>query len=79
MVTLSTVDHGAHAWDIGHALARQVRLDPAPVSMAFDWARGKRGALAGFFGPELTPPEDADEQTRMLAFLRRAAWQPVPA
>jgi hypothetical protein len=33
---------------------------------------------SGFIGPELTPPEDADEQTRMLAFLGRAAWQPVP-
>ncbi len=27
----------------------------------------------GFFGPELTPPTDVDEQTRMLAFLGRAA------
>lgn len=31
------------------------------------------------FEPELTVPAEADEQTRMLAFLGRAAWQPVPA
>jgi hypothetical protein len=35
--------------------------------------------VPGFFGPELTPPPDADEQTRWLAYLGRAAWQPVAA
>jgi uncharacterized protein (TIGR03086 family) len=79
VLALLITDQVAHAWDIGHALAVDVRLDPALVPVAFDWARANAVRRPGFFGPELTPPGDADEQTRMLAFLGRAAWQPVPA
>jgi uncharacterized protein (TIGR03086 family) len=79
VVTLLITDHVAHAWDIGHALGMDVRLDPALVPIAFDWARANAVRRPGFFGPELTAPADADEQTRMLAYLGRAAWQPVPA
>lgn len=79
VVTLLITDQVAHTWDIGHALEMDVRLDPALVAVAFDWARANVVRAPGFFGPELTPPADADEQTRMLAFLGRAAWQPVPA
>lgn len=79
VITLLITDTVAHTWDIGHALGRDVRLDPELVTVAFDWARANVVRRPGFFGPELTPPEDADEQSRMLAFLGRAAWQPVPA
>lgn len=79
VVTLLITDHVAHAWDIGHALGMDVRLDPDLVAVAFEWARANVVRRPGFFGPELTPPDDVDEQTRMLAFLGRAAWQPVPA
>ncbi|WP_245574064.1 TIGR03086 family metal-binding protein [Amycolatopsis nigrescens] len=79
VVTLLTTDHVAHTWDIGHALGMDVQLDPALVAVAFDWARANVVRRPGFFGPELAPPTGADEQTRMLAFLGRAAWQPVPA
>jgi hypothetical protein len=79
VVTLLITDHVAHTWDIGHALGTDVRLDRELLVVAFDWARANVVRRAGFFGPELTPPADADEQTRMLAFLGRAAWQPVPA
>ena len=79
MVALLITDHVAHTWDIGHALGMDVHLDPALVTMAFDWAPANMMRAPAFFGPELTPPADADGQTRMLAFLGRAAWQPVPA
>src|SRR5690606_10411350 len=39
VVTLLTTDLVAHTWDVGHALGRDVRLDPALVTLAFDWAR----------------------------------------
>jgi uncharacterized protein (TIGR03086 family) len=78
LVTLLITDIVAHTWDIGHAVGMDVRLDPVLVSVAFDWARANLRRRPGFFGPELTPPEHADEQTRLLAFLGRAAWQPVP-
>jgi uncharacterized protein (TIGR03086 family) len=79
IVTLLITDHVVHTWDIGHALATDVRLDPTLVRTAFDWVRTNPIRRQGFFGPELTPPTDADEQTRLLAFLGRAAWQPVAA
>jgi len=79
IVTLLVTDLLAHAWDIGHALGLDVRLDPDLIPGSFAWARDNVIRVPGFFGPELTPPPDADEQTRWLAYLGRAAWQPVPA
>jgi uncharacterized protein (TIGR03086 family) len=79
MVSLMVTDTVAHTWDIGHALGMRVELAPVLVTAAFDWGRQHVVRRPGFFGPELTPPADADEQTKMLAYLGRAAWQPVPA
>ncbi len=78
MVTLLTTDHLAHTWDIGHALGLAVPDDPTLVSAAFDWSKDRpHHARAGLFGPELASPDDADERKRLLAYLGRAAWQPV--
>lgn len=79
VITVLTADQVGHTWDVGHAAGLDVRLDPALVTMTFGWARTNVGRAPAFFGPELTPPDGADEQTRMLAFLGRAAWRPVPA
>jgi uncharacterized protein (TIGR03086 family) len=79
LLTLLTVDHVTHAWDIGHAIGVDVRIEPALMGLALDWARTNVLRRPGFFGPEQTPPADADEQTRLLAFLGRTPWQPVPA
>jgi uncharacterized protein (TIGR03086 family) len=77
IVTLVITDLVAHTWDIGHGLGTDVRLDPALVTVAFDWARSNVVRRPGFFGPELAPPAGSDEQARMLAFLGRAPWQQV--
>jgi uncharacterized protein (TIGR03086 family) len=79
LLSLLVTDHLAHTWDIGHALGREVRLDDDLVAGSFEWARENVVRAPGFFGPELTPPAEADEQTRWLAFLGRASWQPVSA
>jgi len=79
IVTLLVTDLLAHSWDIGHALGLEVRLEPDLVSGSFAWARDNVIRVPGFFGPELTPPAHADEQTRWLAYLGRAAWAPVHA
>ncbi|MGA6168263.1 TIGR03086 family metal-binding protein [Amycolatopsis magusensis] len=79
VVTLLLTDHLVHTWDIGHPLGMDVRLDPALVRVAFDWAKANVVRRPGFFGPEITPPAEADEQTRMLAFLGRTARQPLTA
>jgi uncharacterized protein (TIGR03086 family) len=73
IVTLLTTDLVAHSWDIGSATGQDVRLPPELVAVAFAWARANVVRRPGFFGPELAPPGDADEQTRMLAFLGRRA------
>jgi len=79
VVALLLTDLVAHTWDIGHALGMDVPHDADLVAAADEWARAHVVRRPGFFGPEVTPPEDSDEQTRMLAFLGRVAWQPVPA
>ncbi|MEV4312709.1 TIGR03086 family metal-binding protein [Actinocrispum sp. NPDC049592] len=71
LISLMITDHVAHTWDIGHALGLDVHLDEELVAVAFDWSRKNVVRRPGFFGPELTPPTDAGEQTRMLAFLGR--------
>jgi uncharacterized protein (TIGR03086 family) len=77
LLTLLTVDHITHAWDIGHAIGVDVRIEPALIPPALDWARDNVIRRPGFFGPEQTPPADADEQTRLLAYLGRAPWRPI--
>jgi len=65
-----------HRWDLARATGQEVELDLEEV-------RRQREVLDGFgdrlrgpgaFGPELQPPEDADEQTRLLAFAGRRAF-----
>ncbi len=68
IVSLLTTDTTVHSWDIGRPA-----LDPELVSASFEWSRRNVMRRPGFFGPELTPPGDADEQTRLLAFLGRKA------
>ncbi|QUQ64701.1 TIGR03086 family metal-binding protein [Kutzneria sp. CA-103260] len=68
IVRLLITDTTVHSWDIG-----RLTLDPELVSASFDWSRQNIMRRPGFFGPELTPPDDADEQTRLLAFLGRKA------
>jgi uncharacterized protein (TIGR03086 family) len=79
IVTLLVTDLLAHSWDIGHALGLDLRLEPDLVSGSFAWARDNVIRVPGFFGPELTPPAHVDEQTRWLAYLGRAAWEPAHA
>jgi uncharacterized protein (TIGR03086 family) len=77
MITTFTTDQLVHTWDIGHALGLTVELDRDLVDGSVAWASNGVLRAPGFFGAELTPPDGADEQTRWLAFLGRAAWRPV--
>lgn len=73
-VELLVTDFMAHTFDIGHALGRDVRLAPELIPVSLAWVRDRAVRRPGGIGPELTPPDDADEQTRYLAFLGRKAW-----
>lgn len=72
MVEILVVDTAVHTWDIGHPIGLDVRLDPRLVAEVGSWAREQKPPPSpGFFDAPLTPPEDADEQARMLAALGR--------
>ncbi|WP_239155460.1 maleylpyruvate isomerase family mycothiol-dependent enzyme [Amycolatopsis sp. FDAARGOS 1241] len=62
-----------HTWDVAGAAGVPVSLDQRLVTIVFAWARSTPLRRPEFFGPELTPPTNAGETTRMLAFLGREA------
>ena len=64
-----------HRWDLGTAAGMDVTLPADEVVRAREDLAGMGDALRGpgAFGPEVDAPEDADEQTRLLAFLGRRA------
>jgi uncharacterized protein (TIGR03086 family) len=65
-----------HRWDLARATGLDERLDPADVRSVMEQtaAFGETLRSDQICGPALTPPDGADEQTRMLAFLGRQAW-----
>jgi uncharacterized protein (TIGR03086 family) len=77
IVTIVFNDTLIHSWDIGHATGVDMQLPSDLVAASHAWARDSILRVPGFFGPELAPPPGVDEQTRWLAFLGRAAWEPV--
>ena len=65
-----------HGWDLARAAGIDETIDPNDVSEAWEQAKayGDNLRRPGVCGPALDPPEGADEQTRLLAFLGRQAW-----
>ena len=64
-----------HTWDLAQASGQQVVLPPDLVHACFEWAKRQEKHLRdrGLVGPAQPAPADADEQTRLMAFLGRAA------
>lgn len=62
-----------HGWDLARATGQDEAIDPAEVARirADAEAWGDMARAPGVFGPAVQPPADADEQTRLLAFLGR--------
>ena len=65
-----------HTWDLARATGQPDQLDPEQLQIML----GGIGALPeeamradGMFGPQIDVPEDADDQTRLLAFMGRRA------
>lgn len=73
VVALLQCDTAVHTWDLGHPLGQQVELPDDVVAAAHEWALRHAVRMPGFFGAEVTPPPDADAQTRMLAYVGRTA------
>lgn len=64
-----------HRWDLGTAAGLEITMPADEIPRMHSLMSGMGDAMRGpgAFGPELDAPEDADEQTRLLAFLGRRA------
>ncbi|MEO6125024.1 MAG: TIGR03086 family metal-binding protein [Ilumatobacteraceae bacterium] len=62
-----------HTWDLARAAGLDERLDPAEVAAMLAGILPMDEALrqSGQFGPRVEVADDADEQTRLIAFVGR--------
>jgi uncharacterized protein (TIGR03086 family) len=68
-----------HDWDLARGIGEEVELDPECMEVALEGFRRVEAFLraAGELGPDVEVRENADLQTRYLAFFgRRADWMP---
>ena len=75
-LTQLTSDHVIHAWDLARATGGDERLDPELVDFVSRYLEPKMGEewrQAGWFGPVVDVPPDADQETRLLAITGRRA------
>jgi uncharacterized protein (TIGR03086 family) len=70
---ICTSDVLIHTWDLARATGQDEALDPDEVHRYLDGIEPMDAALraSGHFGPRVEVTKDADEQTRLLAFLGR--------
>jgi len=61
-----------HTWDLARATGQDERLDPDEVHEIYEAMRPADEMIRGeHFGPKVPVPDDADEQTKLLAFVGR--------
>jgi uncharacterized protein (TIGR03086 family) len=72
-VTQLAGDFVVHAWDLARGIGADDTLDPDLVDWVYAEAQPQAEMLAasGMFGPPVDVPDDADPQTKMLAFFGR--------
>jgi uncharacterized protein (TIGR03086 family) len=68
-----TNDVFLHTWDLARATGLDERLDPEEVHQMLvgmePWDAALR--LSGHYGPRVAVPDDADEQSKLIAFIGR--------
>lgn len=71
--SICTADVLVHTWDLARAAGLDERLDPVEVHRVFVGSEPYDEALrvSGHYGPRVPVPDDADEQTKLLAFMGR--------
>jgi uncharacterized protein (TIGR03086 family) len=69
------IDVLIHGWDLATATGQDATLDPELVADAYGLLLSEADLVraSGMFGQDLAVPDDADQQTRMLAFIGRAS------
>jgi uncharacterized protein (TIGR03086 family) len=70
---ICTSDVLFHTWDLARATGLDERLDPGEVHRMLEGMEPMDEVLrqSGQYGPRVPVPDDADEQTRLIAFLGR--------
>ncbi|MFA5884737.1 MAG: TIGR03086 family metal-binding protein [Acidimicrobiia bacterium] len=68
-----TGDVLVHTWDLARATGLDETLDPVEVHRMYEGTEGLDEVLrsSGHYGPRVIVPGDADEQTKLLAFMGR--------
>lgn len=68
-----TADVFLHRWDLARATGQDETLDPATCAEMLEGMRPMEEAMrqSGHYGPPVDVPDDADVQTRLLAFIGR--------
>jgi uncharacterized protein (TIGR03086 family) len=71
--TFGVGDLVVHAWDLARATGLDERLDPDEVHRLYETMKPNDEMLrqSGVFGPKVDVPDDADEQTKLIAFTGR--------
>jgi uncharacterized protein (TIGR03086 family) len=71
-----TSDVFLHRWDLARATGQDERLDPKRCADMLEGMLPMDEALrrSGHYGPRIEVPDDADVQTRLLAFIGRTPW-----
>lgn len=69
------IDVLIHGWDVARSTGRDARLDTALVDACWEVVEPQADVFAGsgMFATDVTPPDDSDRQTRLLALLGRRA------
>ncbi len=62
-----------HTWDLARATGQDETLDAEEVHRMFEGMEPMDELLrtSGHYGPRVTVPDDADEQTKLIAFIGR--------
>ncbi len=70
---IATNDVFLHTWDLARATGLDERLDPDEVHRLFEGMAPMDEVLrgSGHYGPRIEVPDDADEQTKLIAFIGR--------
>ena len=68
-----TADLLVHTWDLARAVGLDEQLDPDEVRRAYAVMEPNDEMMrqGSAFGPRIEVPDDADEQTRLIAFTGR--------
>lgn len=68
-----TADVFMHTWDLSRATGQDETLDPGKCAVMLEGMEPFEEAMraSGQYGPRVAVPDDADVQTRLLAFIGR--------